>query len=210
MNAQRLAASVLMAVFSAAATPAHASIIVNSLSATSNSPGASSGEFVTSMASLTNPDTTTETITIIVSDSDFSALSAPPSLLFETSIAFAVAIGSLDNAVSFISCLATNNQTFAICGPGSIVTAALTPSITAVVSSSAADNLIVPSLLTPYAIGHQVMLTLGPGSEVSFTATSRLEEAPGAVPEPSSVALLMAALLLGGIVLEGRRSRAKL
>ena len=184
----------------ALASSAQAGLIINGFTATSNNPGTASLAFLESaVTSITNPDANAQTLIINVSQNNFLAPTAPPTLRFQSLLDISVIAGSADNAISFISCLAADNVLQLNCGgAGIIVTPDLTPLITSIGSFNASSFIDVATLAGPYALTEYFEITLGSGSTIAFTGRAQLTPLVTAVPEPSPLALLIAAFVAYG------------
>jgi hypothetical protein len=173
-----------------------AGIVFNQLTATDNNPGTASLATLQSQISATNTDSTTHTATVTVSDSGFTAPTAPPgSLLLQTSISGSVGISGTngDNLLSFTGSVAGD-------------TLSLSPNVTTSNSTfSDTADLLIASLAAPFAMGEVFDITLGAGATVSFTGTTELT--PAAAPLPAALPLF--ATGLGALGLLGWRRKRK-
>ena len=160
----------------------------------SNSPGtATLADLLSDAVSITNNGTspTPAMITLLIGDTGFTAPTAPPdSLTFESAIGTTVVIAGSANTLSYISCIDSGDGQN-VC-PGTNSTAAVTPEITTVGSSNESDSVTVNSLAGPYSVTEELQIALSTGSDINYSASSRLD----AVPEPGTIAIL-GPLLIG-------------
>jgi hypothetical protein len=172
---------------------------VNSLAASSNSPGTSSlSDLFSATTSLTNTSGATHTIEFFIFADGFNV---PTSGTLISSLGGTVVSGSVANLVSYQSCLSTTAG--AVCPLGSIVAGPGTPGITNPGAFSDSKTTVVSSLSAPYTVSEDVKFTLGAGSSINFSASTFTS----AVPEPMTFSL-MGAGLLGLGLLRKRISRS--
>jgi len=178
---------------------------ITGLTASSTSPGDPSGaeEDSTSLHILNNSGAI-QTITISVASNGFMNPTAPPTIEFFSNIGGSVIHGSDDNKISFQSCGDLTNSLNGC--PGSAATVPVTPDIRTGGQGgfwSAGDTGFVNTLAPPYSIDELIVLTLGAGAEINFSASTTLI----ATPEPMSVALVGGVLVLTAGVM--RRKQRK-
>jgi PEP-CTERM motif len=167
---------------------------------TTNSPGtASLADILSASVSILNTNAGTTTISLLASDTGFSAPSAPATLASE--IGGSVLIGGSANTLSFLSCVDGTNA-LASC-PGTGATSPVTANITALTSSyNANDSVLVTSLGHPFSMTEELNLALSGGAQINFSASSDLTP----VPEPATLGLLGVGLLGLGFVANRKRS----
>jgi hypothetical protein len=148
-------------------------VIVSGGSANSNSPGSAvQADLFSSTVTISNPTSSTQTVTFLGGDINFTAPTAPPgSLVLTSNIGGSVNTGSAGNALSYLSCVdqgnGQNNCT------GTLNTAPVTPNVKASASNySAGDFLAISTLHAPYSMTEQTTVTLGAGAILNFSATS--------------------------------------
>lgn len=169
--------------------------------ATSNSPGTPTlADLLSAVASIQNKNASgTASVELLIGDTGYSLPTAPPSLTFESAIGDTVVVGDSQNTLAYFSCIAQSNGQN-VC-PGNYTTPTLTPSITTVGSSNASNSISVSTLSAPYSMTEEVQLTLSGGSQINYSASSRLTP----TPEPASLTILGSALV--GLAWLGRRRR---
>jgi hypothetical protein len=160
--------------------------------ATSNSPGTAGGsDLLTATVQLTNPTAANQSIELLSGDIGFATPMAPPPVEFLNSISGTVVTGGPANAFSSQACLSeANGQN--VC-PGDFITPLITAAITAPGAGANSDFTVLPALTVPYSMTEELMITLSPGANINFTASS--DVTPSAVAEPTSLALIMSALV---------------
>jgi len=172
---------------------------INSLAASSNSPGTTSlSDLFSATTSLTNTSSATHTIEFFIYADGFNV---PTSGTLTSSLGVTVVSGSAANTVTDKSCLSTTAGS--VCPGGSIVAGPSSPVITSPGASSASVTALVSSITAPYTVSEDVKFTLGAGSSVNFSASTFTS----AVPEPMTFSL-MGAGLLGLGLLRKRISRS--
>jgi hypothetical protein len=170
--------------------------------ATSNSPGTAGGsDLLTATVQLTNPTAANQSIELLSGDIGFTTPTAPPPVEFLNSISGTVVTGGPANAFSSQACLSeANGQN--VC-PGDFITPLITAAITVPGAGANSDFTTLPALTTPYSMTEELLITLSPGANINFTASS--DVTPTSVAEPGSLALLGAGL--AGFGLLGWRRR---
>jgi hypothetical protein len=176
---------------------------INSLSASSNSPGtATETQLLGANLSLKNLSGSTATLFITIGDTGFTQPVNPPNVDFLSHIGGTVVAGNAANLLNFGSYINTTNGQNATSGPS---TFPQSPSITATGSfNNDSSGTIVSGLTAPYSITERFAITLGAGAQINFSSSTTLS----AVPEPSSLAL--AALGALGMIGYGLRRRKAL
>jgi hypothetical protein len=162
------------------------------IGATSNSPGTPTlADLLSASVQITNPETTTQSVELLIGDTGFTHPTAPPTATFSNSLSTTTVTGGAANLISSFACISeTNGQNTC---PGNFDTAAISNNITGTVShDSAGDAINLASLTSPYSMTQEITLTLAPGSNFNFVDSTQIASA---VPEPSTLALFGAALL---------------
>jgi hypothetical protein len=172
--------------------------------ATSNSPGTpTSADLLTATVQMTNPTSSAESITLLSGDIGFSKPLAPPPVEFLNSISGTVVSGGAANAFTSQACLSeADGQN--VC-PGDFITPLITAAIQNPGAGANSNFTILTSLTGPYSMTEELMITLAPGANINFTASS--DVSPASVSEPSTLALLGSAI--GGLLLILRRRSPK-
>jgi hypothetical protein len=170
--------------------------------ATSNSPGtAVNSDLLTATVQMTNPTAAAESITLLSGDIGFAKPLAPPPVEFLNSISGTVVTGGAANAFTSQACLSESNGQN-VC-PGDFITPLITAAIQNPGAGANSNFTMLTSLTGPYSMTEELMITLAPGANINFTASS--DVTPTSVAEPGSLALLGAAL--AGFGLLGWRRR---
>jgi hypothetical protein len=154
--------------------------------------------------SLSNSTGSTHAIWLSFAAQDFTAPTTPPDINFVSNIGGSVVTGSSANLLSYSSCVDTAKGLIA-CPGGSIVAGPVTPSVTFGDGTghwSAGTQTKITSLTGTYSIGELVEITLGAGSEINFSSSSKLTP----VPEPMSIALLGGVVLLTSRLIRRKQS----
>jgi len=174
---------------------------ISNFSAMSNAPGtAKLAKVLSASLDIQNISGATSSIEFAISDTGFTAPTAPPLLRLDSHIGGSVTVDNVANLASFTSCLSTANANLTSCAGATDVDGPGTPNITA---SSYNDTqfLDIASLTGPYSITQILNVTLGAGSDVGFMANTALQP----IAEPVSLSLLGAALIGLGVMRHGRR-----
>jgi hypothetical protein len=160
--------------------------------ATSNSPGTPGGsDLLTATVQLTNPTTAAQSIELLSGDTGFTMPTAPPAVEFLNSIAGTVVTGGAANVFTSQACLDQGNGQN-VC-PGDSTTPLITAAITNPGAGENSNFTDLSSLTEPYSMTEELMITLSPGANINFTASS--DVTPSAVAEPTSLALIVSALV---------------
>lgn len=178
-------------------------IAVTALTVGSNSPGSlNSANEESSTFNITNNSNTIENFYLKISSNNFSSPTAPPTLQLDSQIGGTILTPSVDNSLSYYSCVNSSN-TLPAC-PASIVSGTATPDIT---SGSFPQNdtyAAVTNLSGLYSLGEYIHFTLGASSSLNFTTSTKLSP----VPEPGS-GILLGSLLWGAGLLFRKKMQAQ-
>ena len=168
--------------------------------ATSNSPGdALNAKVLQATVQLNNPTASAQSITLVVGDTGFTSPTAPPSTSLINSIAGTVTTGGAGNVFNAIGCIdQADGQN--VC-PGTINTPVVVADITAPGSGNNSSTAPVDSLSAPYSMTERLFITLDPGANINFSASSDVT----AASEPMGLAL-MGVGMLGLTMVRYRRS----
>jgi hypothetical protein len=171
--------------------------------ATSNSPGtAPKANLLTSTVQLTNPEATDQTVEVLIGDTGFTMPSSPPNTLFTNSLSSTIVTGEASNTFTSIGCIAESNGQN-VC-PGNFSTSPISNDITGVGSSAASNNITIAALTIPYSMTEELKITLDPGANINFVASSSLTQV--AIPEPSRPILAFIGLGLIGLGLRHKKT----
>lgn len=171
--------------------------------ATSNSPGTPlNAKVLQATVQLNNPTATAQSITLLVGDTGFTSPTAPPATSLINSIAGTVTTGGAGNVFDAIGCIdQANGQN--VC-PGTINTPLVVADITAPGSGNNSSTASVATLSAPFSMSERLFITLDPGANINFSASS--DVAGVAASEPMGLALMGVSLLGLGLVRATRRS----
>ena len=160
------------------------------LGASSNSPGtAPNGNELSSTTDLNNTTAVDHTIVINIASDGFTAPVTPPDITFFSHIGGTVVIGEASNKLSYQSCIGGNNLTTSCpVGTSDLNSGISAPNIVPSGSFSNDQTGLITSLTGPFSINEQLTVTLDPGAQINFAASTLLTPVP--VPEPVSIALL--------------------
>ena len=158
---------------------------ISVLSADSNSPGTSSLTYLEGASvHITNDTGKLSSLYITLSDTGFTAPTAPPEVLLDSQIGGSVTVGGKDNTLVYQSYVdpadGQNTLTGFTTGPQS-------PNITGTPKSYNTDTstMITGGLTSTYSITESFKFTLDNHSQLGFSSSTNLS----AVPEPSSMVL---------------------
>jgi len=179
------------------------------LGADSNSPGTLQGGSASGIAVLTsaetdliNNSTSSQTLQIEISVNDFTApVGLNASLLSHVAGTVITTGGNAgSDLLSFESCIDPSNAlasvvTSVTCPPGASASGISGPSISAVGSFQNDKSATRASLFGPYSIDESIVITLAPGAEINWSASSSV--GASSVPEPASSMLFLGAGLVG-------------
>jgi hypothetical protein len=167
------------------------------LDGNSNAPGNPSLAVVTSdEVDLINNSTSDQTIQIQISEDSFTAPVGTSGTLL-SHIGGTVVIGSLDNTLSFQSCVDPGNNLRpvgilgVVCPGGTFASGISSVPITAAGSFSNDKSISLASLTGPYSIQQSLVVTLGAGAEINWSASTSVAAATSTVPEPASAFLVL-------------------
>jgi PEP-CTERM motif len=172
--------------------------------ATTNSPGTPTGsDLLTATVQLTNPTAANQSIEIRSGATGYTMPTAPPQVEFLNSISGTVVTGGAANVFTSQACLdQANGQN--VC-PGSFETGLITANIVNPGAGANSNFTLLASLTQPYSMTEDLHITLSPGANINFTASS--DVTPTAIPEPSSLAVLGTGLIGMGFMLRRNRRR---
>jgi hypothetical protein len=174
---------------------------IEQLGGDSNSPGSSTLADVTGAAvDILNNSSISEQIQIHIFAGDFVAPTAPPNITVLSHIGGTVLVGG-GGALDYLSCVDPNNRLQPVSSQGIAcqdATVHQTPLSVISLGASGAfqdtESLTISSLTGPYSVGENFVITLSPGTEFNFSASTTLQS-PSPIPEPSTVPLLGSGLL---------------
>jgi len=176
-------------------------VSVAALSAFSNTPGTptlaqelGTTLFISSLAS-----TPTTTVDVWIASDGFMNPTAPPTLVYGSSLSFTSTSGS--GSVALTSCIDTDLAPLAVpslgtfCSPGTALTN-VPQTYSGVDSDSNTVTMTLASLAAPYTLSEHFTVTIDAGSNLNVNTSTSLVRAP----EPTSLALLGSALGLVALV----------
>ena len=177
-------------------------LVFTDFGATSNSPGtAVDADLLSATVQLNNPTAAAQTITLLVGDTGFAMPVAPPGVQLINSLSGTVTVGGAGNVFNSIACVdqgdGQNNC------PGTFSTPVIAANITVPGAGSNSNTTPIASLAAPYSMTEEIVISLDPGANINFTASSDVEP----VPEPATLGLLGLGVLGLGLVRARRRSR---
>ena len=169
--------------------------------ATSNSPGdALNAKVLQATVQLNNPTASAQSITLVVGDTGFTSPTAPPATSLINSIAGTVTTGGAGNVFNAIGCIdQADGQN--VC-PGTINTPLVVANITTPGSGNNSSTAAVNTLNSPYSMSERLFITLDPGANINFSASSDVT----AASEPASLALMGVGLVGLGWIVSRRRN----
>lgn len=179
-------------------------VSVQILSASSNSPGTSAGsqEFGSTLY-ISSP--AAHTLQVWISSQDFTDPTAPPNIIFSSSISTTETTGT--GTSGLVSCVDTSNgltpPTTAFCATGPTLTNTTLP-YTGPGATSDTQTTLITVLGSPYALAEHITLALGAGSNLNVITSTVLT----AVPEPMSIALFGGVVLLTSGLIRRKRNQA--
>ena len=180
---------------------------ITELQANSNSPGTTGlSELTSDTLDLKNVSGSTQTLQIAISANDFTEPTGTP-IEFLSSIGGTVVTGGPGSGLTFGSCLdpgnSLNTQFVFQCNskPGVILSGVSTPFIGNPGAFADSKTSTLLSLTKPFSINQNLLVTLPPGGEINFSASTKLT----VIPEPSSMLLLGSGVL--GLAQVLRRKR---
>ena len=176
----------------------------------SNSPGsATSAQTESAAVHVVNNSGVTQTVTIRITANNFLFPTAPPPLILTSGIGDSVnAFGSGSSTDEFGSCVDPSNSLTGclalVVASNSTETGEVSTNLAAA-SDNASNSTLISALNSPYAISEILQLTLAPGENMNFSASTTLATT---VPEPAGV-VLFGTLLLGATIIARKRKRAR-
>jgi len=172
------------------------------LDANSNGPGDSSLAVMTSSdVDLDNNGTSSVTLQIQISEDGFTAPVGGGTLL--SHIGGTVVAGLFNSTLSYQSCINPSNTLRSVssqgvaCSAGDIASGLSAPSITTTGSFSNDKSATFTGLSGPYSIVESYFITLAPGAEINWSASTSVQATTPTVPEPASSMLFLGAGLAG-------------
>jgi hypothetical protein len=178
-------------------------VSVTLFGAISNAPGTPTlSSLISSTLNIVNNNTVNTNLELVISDNNYSAPTAPPSLDLHSHIGGSVTVGNAANLLTMLSCVDQGNVGGGC--PRTYNTPPQHPNVTA--NSFNNDSITtISSLSSPFAISEVIDLTLGPDTQLNFAANTTLSPAP----VPLRAALPLFATGLGALGLLGWRRKRK-
>jgi len=173
------------------------------LDANSNDPGTSTIAVMTSDdVDLVNNGTGSVNLQIQISEDGFTAPVGSGTLLSHIG-GTVVQAGLFASSLSYQSCINPKNTLRGVssqgvaCSTGDIASGLSAPSIAAVGSYSNDKSATFTGLAGPYSIVESYFITLSPGAEINWSASTTVQATTPTVPEPATSMLFLGAGLVG-------------
>ena len=168
---------------------------------TSNSPGTpQDANLLSATVRLLNPTNAVQSVVLLIGDTGFMQPHTPPPVSLLNSIAGTVVTGGGTNVFTSQACLSNSNAQNAC--PGSIESPLITANITLPGVGAQSNNTAVTNLSAPFSMTELLHITLDPGSNINFSASSDVVP----VPEPSAMLALGIGMLGLGFVANKKRN----
>ena len=176
-------------------------LVFTGFGATSNSPGTpTDANVLQATVRLTNPTATAQSLFLRVGDTDYAAPTGAVTLL--NSIAGTVVTGGAGNVFNSTACAdPTNSQN--LCPGATYQTGTIFAFVTTPGAGSNSSTTPIANLAAPYGLSELLQITLDPGANINFSASS---DVVTNATEPGGLAVL--GLGLVGLGLVRARSRA--
>jgi hypothetical protein len=173
------------------------------LDANSNNPGTSTIAVMTSDdVDLVNNGTGSVNLQIQISQDFYTAPVGSGTLLSHIG-GTVVQVGAPGNTLSYQSCISPGNTLRSVssqgvaCSTGDIASGLSAPAISAVGSYSSDKSAAFTGLAGPYSVVESYFITLAPGAEINWSASTSIQAAATTVPEPATSMLLLGVGLVG-------------